>query len=472
MQRASRVFRFVRGAVVAAAFASAGQAGAACNEPPAAPPLWRGPGVGAIDSPFLIAGKKRTVTAAGIVDTDTVAIGYLPPPGSNSTGALVILKENCAGWTAPACPGVAVACEKSDLSFGQPQSPHVHFTVPKFVQKTAGKDVERVGPVRVAVTTTAAPCWVADPASTCPGTANATTHACVDTLDPPACTDPACVPPACQPSGCVPARNRLESVTALPAANDFQQICDPSGGSGGHQCKGTGHKLELTVAANGDLLVPMDWGKLLRKGSGADADCDEALEKCDTREIVAATTLPAWPAPSTDPIAIDATDLAAVQSFNAYGQVFDEPPLFSVDTGVPSGEFGLKGDTDKKFSVLRLRRCESGASSCQDDDAYFKLGPRAVDGGPVVIGKHGKKGGTCSTTTTQQCSPSQPCPTGEVCVWVGGEAKGFKNPRHDDGSSVPPPGSAGGGGLNTTVLVIVVFLALAVTIFMAKGPGN
>lgn len=432
-------------------------------------------GKGGIDSAFLFAKEPCTITSPDLTMQDLIAIAYLPPAGATVAKAMVVLKSNCDAWDTAVCGANTVTyCEKTIFTPGMNGTdPTLTFDVPEVKEN----GVSRAGHVRLAATTGAIPCWLANPAQTCADAPTTGTHACIDVLEPVAAKP----------------RSQINTVTALPSpkANDFSKLCDPNGEPPPH-CMGNGTDLNFVVDAHGNLLIPMDWNKVISKAGKPSEACDPAIAPCDTREVTASTSLPRKKG-QLGPISIPATDLDAVESFNLDGIVFDNPPQFVVVENT-IGELQLRGDTDKPFSVLRIRRCPNGADTCDAAAAYFDVADRVEKGGGGKIPKTGKKSGYCDDGSNTTCSTQQ-CAANVPCVWVGGGAGKFKGPRPvpptttttmaiaaappppppapEPMEEAPPPpvASPPGSGGATFWLLAGVFLVAIVLIVVLKRRG-
>lgn len=378
----------------------AGVASAACNNLDVN--LTFHPGEhGGIDSPFLFANADRTVRGTGLAASNLVSLAYLPAPGATVGSALVVLKENCTGWDDSVCPGRITPCAKTTLTTGQTPSGDATLTFEVPDVKTGGRS--RGGHVRVAVTASEVPCWLADASASCPVSAPTGMGACIDRLTPLA-GDP---------------KSAIDTVTALPGANDFSRVCDSPTIPNPRPCKADAKGLDYAVDAHGDLLIPMDWSKVIRKHGTPSDDCPPPFQDCDARDLTAWTTL-SKRVGQPGPIAIPATDNAAVQSFNLDGEVFSSPPKFEVAPAPAPGRFELLGDADKPLSVLRIRRCPNGGQACDASAAYFDVAARVKDGGAGTIPKSG-----CGDAYAKPCRNDGDCAPGVPCVAVGGTASGF-----------------------------------------------
>lgn len=400
---------------------------AACNEPPPLPAdqpsvlYATAAGGGFINTPFLIPGVKTSaghtdqrwirIAAAAIADTDVVTAAYLPPQGGAAKAGLVVLAKTCNG--VPTCGGL-VKCLPTSLKFAtQPNS--VRFA-PEDLKVGS---VLRAGHVRLAVSSKSnVPCWLSAAAQSC-ATSGSGLHACIDELIPPSGAEP---------------REKLTHLTALPAPNDFSRMCEsviPG------RCNGTGKDLSFTLDAVGDILIPMFWGKVLRKQNDPGSACDEEGVKCIEEDVTAETTIPSGLG-SNQPIVIPDSDplyREYLQTFNEVGQGFSDDPGFFP---LPDAQLlKLAGDIDKPYSVLRIRHtCDTASADCVAAARSFDLTGRVpADGSAIVIERTGRKKGKCEDASGAECTGHGNC--------AGGPCLRFDGDLEPQMAPAPPPPAPG-----------------------------
>ncbi len=395
--------------------------------------------LGSVDRPFAGPGDVLTVRLSEACDgvspgfrrraADHVAtFAFKPPSGSIS---LVFLAEDCSRITPR-----AAACERSGAVesatclaipglFAFPRTGEaraLQFPLPD-TDAVLAPDGDRrslTGPIAIAVTgiDDPLPCDLAS--RDCSGLVGAA--ACVDRLF--ATTGTCDLFP----------HETFGHFTALPAANDFRALCTTVES----ECTGAEDEVRMTVDADGNLFLPMDWSGVL---------LGERVPFA--RQLRAATTVEAFPG-TGDPIRLPGNSFLA--SFSLEGGVlpaFFEPKLDAEsETGLT-----LFGAVDAARTVLRIERrspartscyrgandsfpcssglhcpggsCEAGtcggegASECRSDDdcagecgpALFDFSTRLYEGvGPILISRFGPGvcedgSGTCETDA--DCSDSR-----------------------------------------------------------------
>ncbi|MFN2376701.1 MAG: hypothetical protein ABR538_09195 [Candidatus Binatia bacterium] len=439
---------------------------AACNPPPPGPAS--NPGfLGGIDSPFLLPGAVRTLTGpTSFSNADAVTIAYFPPAGSNGEKTLLVLRASCkeadgSEWNAGKCSAniPVTYCAEVDVVAENPSTTEhlLRFTVPSYagegnppwtkVIPTPDPKVYRTGPLRLAVSPAGkdVPCWMADPAQHCSSSPAGDLSVCIEKITPPVG---------------LATWNEVESLTGLPAINEFSKFCEPKPGVQPRPCLSGKDQLKFAVDIDGSILIPMGWRDLIRRQGNPNEDCEDGDTDCDTRQVLAATTLPAFKGGATA-IVIPPTDAHAVQSFNLNGQVFAEPPNFIVDPSSTQSELVLSGDTDKNSSVLRISVCPGGSEICLDSVRYFAVAHRMISGvGPGILPRSGR----CDDAEGAPCSAAQPCAKGSACVKSRGEANQFTGPRKGTPPPPPPPPpppvGETGGGLSVLWLLAAVVIGL------------
>lgn len=168
--------------------------------------------------------------------------------------------------------------------------------------------------------------------------------------------------------------------TGLPVPNDFAQLCT---GSPCTPPNPTPH-LRAAVDSDGNLLVPMDWSRVLVDREIGD-DSQESRRLPATRLVRAALTVDAF-SDAPGPILLE--DPSSLSSWAPNGARL--PPLFEPQLNV--GEDPtipiLFGSVDAPMTVLRIKRCESqpgctpGAFEFRDRFAPSFFGDAI---GPVLI---------------------------------------------------------------------------------------
>jgi hypothetical protein len=443
--------------LLALALAAAPQpASAACSQPLnptfAPQPVYTS-ATGSIDTAFLIPGKipgpnadrEATVfgpaaSATAPASGDIVTVGFT----QGTTKALLVLADDCS--TVPACANTTVECEKTSLVFtaaggGLPAS--VRFAPGKGLKK-----LDRVGPVRLAVSTPAnLPCELADPAKSCGDFASL--HACIDKVTP---------------ADGRAADATIDSITALPEPNDFKKLCKSSNAADDRCQGGEMAKLHFALDAHGDIVMPIYWGKLLKKLDGTSGDCEERGNPCDKRKVVANTNLPAGLG-GLAAIQIGCAESPQhLQSFAADGTVFSSAPLFQVDPGNanPSDELRLLGSIDKAFSVLRIRRCPQSNLNCGTMQK-FDLSARIEDGNPISLGRRGNRLGYCDESGTL-CAHDSEC-IGKACLYAEGEEHG---PFTGSSSLMCDQGTSPDDGSGVWVLILILIGGFVILVWVFR----
>jgi len=417
-----------------------GLAQASCDQIPGAVESFRG-AQGSVDRPFAgpndfltlnLAGSCTTSAGFGeLVDDHVVTLVFRPPSGTNN---VVVLSSDCEAMEdrrvgCANLPSVASATcrETSDaISVAQPgMDGSLRFRFPDTDPLLAPDGDGRgfTGPVTIAVTAADAslPCELT--ASDC-DTADHTL-ACVDRL-------------YAATSGCDPTPNELiPHFTALPPPNDFRDLCTTLNS----ECTGRDTEVRMTVDAEGNLLLPMDWSGILLG------------ERVPFARLVrASASIEAFPG-SGRPIRLPGRGF--LRSLSLRGGLL--PALFEpqLDPSTTSG-LSLFGAADAPRTILWIGRrsraltsCDGGrddrlpctglddcpdgvcaASTCgglpqepicrSDDDCAGECGPSLFDFstrlhegvGPVVIPRFGP--GVCEDDG-RACSNDAECP-GSLCV--------------------------------------------------------
>jgi hypothetical protein len=432
-------------------------AGAACNAPlntPGPQPLYAS-ATGSIDTPFLIPGKVpgpdkyREATVFGPAsgatapaNGDIVTVAFM----QGSTKAILVLDDDCS--MIPSCPNATVECEKATLVFNAASG-----GLPASVRFAAGKGLEklgRVGPVRLAVSPAAnLPCDLVDPAKSCGDFSSL--HTCIDKVTP---------------ADTRPVDATIDSITALPAPNEFKKLCKSTNAADDRCQGGEVARLEFALDAHGDIVMPIHWGKLLKKLDGTSGDCEEG-KACDKRKIVANTNLPSGLA-GLAAIQIGCADSAQfLQSFAADGTVFSAAPIFQVDPGNPdpAEELRLLGSIDKAFSVLRIRRCPQSNLTCGATQKFELSSRIQADGKPISLGRRGNRQGFCDESGTL-CSNDSSC-IGKACLYAEGEEHGpYTGPSILTCQLSTPPED--GSGVWVLILLVIGGVVILVWVFRRR----
>lgn len=372
-------------------------AAASCNQIPGAAAAFRAIR-GALDRPFATPGEVVELRVSPACDPETpgfsstaedhvVTVVFKPPQGERT---VVILAHDCLAHEGErqACAargGVASAvCRQFDgadetsavrvVEQDGQRRLRVRFPDTDDLLGSANDDRTLTGPAAVAVSLASAPipCALAE-------------APCADLDAVLVCADELfAINGTCDRTP----NTTFSHFTALPPPNDYQALCtDPQ-----PPCTGAATELRLTVDADGNLLMPMDWaGVLLRPGVPI------------ARLVRGSSAVEAFPG-SDQPIRLP--DRNVLSSFSMQGNSL--PPIFEpqVDPSAP-GALTLFGSVDARATVLRIARfgtaertCSGGASSglpcvqtddcpgaaCQPGDPLFDFSGRLAGGvGPVVL---------------------------------------------------------------------------------------
>jgi Tol biopolymer transport system component len=307
-----------------------------------------------------------------------ITVVFTPPHGALRN--VIVLAVDCAAiapalaqcaasaGVSPQCLPLSVAA--SDVQVIDPHTLRFRFpdTSP-FLDSTTGLTFTGSATLAVTASGDALPCNLArQPCSAQPGLL-----ACVDDLF---ATDGTC--------GSTP-HPVFGHFTALPFANDYQALCTGPTVT----CTGRTRALQLTVDANGNVLLPMDWSGVLVHLAGA----QDAVPV--PRTVRASLLAEAFR--GTD-VPIGIPDDAILGSFSPDGRKL--PPIFTpVHDPTAADEVTLFGSTDTPRSVLRVARlsCVGGAQNGNPCSAPLDC-PGGVCGPVRCVG--GNNGGQPCTQDT------------------------------------------------------------------------
>lgn len=392
---------------------------AACDAIPGAQGRFRG-SRGIVDRPFARPGD--TVEVGGDADcsdasprvvdaSSVVTIVFRPPHGPSNA---VVIAPSCAtilaertaceaelGGGSLTCVSAAAAGLEVVTRAGAPRA-RFRFPDTDAILSDAADVATRsdgrgfAGPAAIAITASSAPlpCGLA-------------TTACAQQPGVTACIDDLLL----DDGACGTLRHPVfDQFTALPPAADFGALCsDPS-----PPCSGDADELQAAVDGAGNLLVPMDWRRVLVRRS--DVPVPRLLRGSIRLEAFEGTGLP-----------LRAPDATVLGAFSVQGAPL--PPIFTPQRD-PSDETRLTlfGSSDAPVAVLRIARrptCEGGPRAglpCQRADdctpgtcggGLFDFGARTFAGvGPLVLRRNTCLGGA---TPLAACTSNSEC-AGGACV--------------------------------------------------------
>ncbi len=400
---------------------------AVCDAIPGAQGSFRG-ALGAIDRPFARPGDPVELrldptchgTSAGldaIASNHVVTILFQPPAGVPTA---VVLAPDCLGFATARdrCEvqlgGGIATCVSAGDAVSAVERDGVRRLVVRFPDtdalvvtpgdpSSAADGRTLTGPATIAVTRTGddLPCGLA-----------AGAH-CRDTLGLVACVDELYV----DDGACDDVPHRVFGhFTALPPANDFGALCtDPD-----PPCTGQAQEVRLTVDGAGNLLVPMDWRRVLVRRA----------EVPVPRLLRAAVTLEAFEGSG---VPVRLPDESPLGSFSLRGTQL--PPLFTPQREPDSDALALFGTADAPEGVLRIARTRACAGGdlagrpCDRDaqcpggacgNGLFDFATRLLGGsGPIVLRRNACLGGS---RPLGACTSASECPGGQ-CVTLQAEAR-------------------------------------------------
>ncbi|MFN8545343.1 MAG: hypothetical protein U0807_14200 [Candidatus Binatia bacterium] len=401
----------------------AARARASCDAIPGPVGAFRG-ALGLVDRPFARPGDPIELrldpachrASAGFSPTASrhaVTFVFTPPNGARHA---VVVRADCTGFAAAVrrCEAALAGGTATCLAAGpdalaivdRDGARRLRIRFPDTAALVGGGDPDRTltGPVAIAVTRVDDPLPCALAAQPCAEQLGLT--ACVDALY---LEDGAC--------GTIPG-DPFAHFTALPPANDYGAICtEPA-----PPCTGEARAIRFTTDALGNLLVPIDWRRVLVRRSDVPV----------ARLLRGSTPLEAFEGSGT-PIRLPATRFLG--SFSLDGRVL--PPIFEpqLDPSDP-GALVLFGSADAPATVLRIARattCTGGANAgtaCRDDTAcagarcgggLFDFSSRFAAGvGPIVLRRGACVGGSRAAAA---CGGDTDCP--------GGQCGSFAAAAHD-----------------------------------------
>ena len=408
----------------------AGIARAVCDAIPGTQGTFRG-ALALVDRPFAGPGDTLDLqldpTCHGAspgfsptADRHVVTVLFRPPAGPRNA---VVLAPDCTGFAAArdrceaqlhggtatcVVAGDAVSVLERDgtrhLRVRFPDTDAVFATPGDPTSTTDGLTL--TGPVAIAVTHPGEelPCELA-------------TQRCREVLGLTACVDELYL----GDGGCDDAPHPVfDHFTALPPANDFGALCTPPSSSSPSSCTGTEDEVRLTVDRAGNLLLPMDWRRVLVRRE--DVPVPRLLRGATVLEAFEGSGVP-----------LRLRDDSLLGSFSLTGTRL--PPIFTPQSDPSQANaLTLFGTADAPEGVLRIardRRCVGGdvaGRPCGTDAGcpggacsagVFDFASRMLGGaGPVVLRRHTCLGGTRPLAS---CGSAAECPGGQ-CVDLRAEA--------------------------------------------------
>jgi hypothetical protein len=426
-------------------------AAAACNAIPDVQPFYRG-AIGSIDRPFLSPDADERVTLRPACGSPTLAEakfgaghdGHVAPqdlvvtiifkPHGTSTHRLVVAgNDDCEPFQEPVCCLERLFCPPTPTCLpGKDVALEINHTTGIDEVRFHFPDLGFGGPLAVGVSTTGKPL---DLTSGCAKIARDGVFACIDSL----------VPSEAAPCEALALERRAEpdpppvmQLIALPQSNDYQAVCSHDNGAT-PRCMPSARSMSYTVEADGTLVLPMEWNKILRLEGGVGIQYDR-------RRLLASTAVEAFDHVAGHVVIPGETFL---QTMSQQGGPFVPAPIFQ-PTEPPTprpNELTLTGTADKPKSVLRFFRrmawqeqCDGGANSgqaceqaadcpnaacaVQESPGYFSCKGGARGGLPCTRPGH-CPGGACTPrdfcytpvvgVTAQSCFTDAECATGQEC---------------------------------------------------------
>lgn len=323
---------------------------------------------------------------------DVVTVIFTPPRSSRRHA--VVLKTDCAGFAADAeaCRGAlglegSVTCvpEAATLVESEPGQRRLAVRFPDTDSLLDGVDDDRTltGPVTIAVTRPGRPppCALADARCVEAKVLLPGLVACIDDIF---LLDGAC------PGAASPRDSTFGHFTALPPPNDYGAVCSEPP----DLCTERAPEIRLTTDAAGNLLLPMDWRRVLVR--------DQAVPVA--RLLRGSTSISGFE-PVLAPIRIPGRGFLG--SFTRDGATL--PPIFDPRRGPESAnELTLFGSADAPYTILRLARRSSVFRACGSNPVVPCTSPADCPGddcGPA----------TCvgGTREGDECAHDGDCPAGE-----------------------------------------------------------
>lgn len=400
-------------AAVALVFVTGATAGAVCNVIPAARSTFRGT-KGALDRPFAGPGdwveiahdeacEPAPVAFSPLQDGNVVTVAFRPLSGGTPHVVVVSPKrcdfpdvaERVAQCAADS--GAIVTCLDTraettahlgvvDAGGGR-QVLRFRFPDTSALVGAAPPDTTLTGPAAIAVSRldgpARLPCGLARP-----------DRRCTDEPDAVACVDRVLARDGTTCSGA--AHPTFPHFTALPRRNDYRQVCS----DGIADCTGKADFLRMTVDAEGNLLIPMDWrGVKLDDGGIA-------------RLVRGHSTVEAFHG-RRRPIRVPK---GAVASFSPKGAAL-EPALDAQVDDTLGASFTLFGSVDADEGVIRIARYPAPTRQCSGGPADGL--PCALSDGTELLACPGE--GTCASAATctggirsgLRCFADADCPDAE-----------------------------------------------------------
>ncbi len=302
----------------------------------------------------------------------------IPGPGGDCT-AFVSQVAACN-----ASLGGGTATCRDDLS-PSVQADAISFAFP---------DTAFVGPTTLAVSPSGAalPCALATTECGGPGAPGGLV-ACIDRIY---ASDGTCE------AGPENAHEQFAGVTALPAPNDFQDIC--TAGNPSVSCNNSGADVQFTTDAEGNLVIPVDWRGVLVQPRTLPIP-----RLVQIQSSIAAFTGAPPEANQTPGAPIEIPGARFLQSLSQKGLRVD--PLFNPLSNPTSTDTTLFGSTDAEIGVIRVlrrspefRECAAGTRGglaciadfeCPSSTCVQALCRGGVNDGVACTGDGACPGGEC-----------------------------------------------------------------------------
>ena len=392
---------------------------AICNVIPGPESEFRG-ALGTLNRPFAIPGDEgeRIILELGSCDTASpgfvsadpadyaVTVAFTPPHGPPNA---VVLSTDCSSLSSEltACEGqisggsatcieVNGGANPNGLAIVDPaEGPRqLRFRFPDTddLVGTPGDDRTLSGPATLAVTASGGslPCGLA-------------TARCADTLGLIACVDELYA----RDGSCETTSAHRDPIfghfTALPPANDYQALCTTAG----TECTGLATELRLTMDAQGNALIPIDWRGVLLRPHGLPVP----------RLVRGDTTYRAFLVGGPNPVRIPGRSFLA--SYSAGGRRL--PPIFEpLADPASEGDLTLFGSVDAPVGVMRVARRMPDLTGVEP--VYRECTGGAHAGLPCVQAGD-CPGGSCAGTACYsgatrvgpQCTNDSQCGAGREC---------------------------------------------------------
>lgn len=335
---------------------------ASCDQIPGTANTFRA-ALGSVNRPYASPGDFVELRLSPLCDAvspgfDSVALNHVvtvaftPPQGNPH---LVIVADDCAaleperdaceadlGEGAVVCLPIRAPPNSDAVEIIERESRRLRFRFPNTAGMIPGDaDLTLTGPVTVAVSRVgdALPCGLAQQ----PCRLQAGLVACVDDLYRIDGTCNATVD------------DQFGHFTALPIPNDAKAVCsDPS-----PLCSARAAALQMTIDADGNLLVPMEWNGVILPRSEEEASRELGIARLVDAKVV----VQAFP---DQAVPLQVPSDAFLASYSTEGGRL--APVFDPRVDASRGGLTVFGSTDAPRSVLRIARRGPALRECRGGD--------------------------------------------------------------------------------------------------------